>query len=307
MWYQYITIHKSLIGVLIGIVFGIIARLSMLRSDYRQYPTYPHGKIIHIALGIIASALGAIAVPALYEKNYTAITFLTLAAQQFRDVRSMERETLSKIDSMELVSRGSTYIEGTAMLFEGRNYLVIMSALLTSLFSIMLNAFAGVAMGLISLVFVYWLRSGKNVGHIAEVESAAIRMEGPDLYVGDIYLMNIGLASNQEIIRDRGIGLILKPINANAKVTLSNLGQRQALLYDLSTILGIYRDDGEPALIPITKLDMRDGRVGVFLIPQEHDAVKALEIARKVPVLEGAVRMPSKSVVNQKEDAADNG
>ena len=27
------------------------ARLLMLRTDYRQYPTYPHGRIIHISLG----------------------------------------------------------------------------------------------------------------------------------------------------------------------------------------------------------------------------------------------------------------
>lgn len=68
--------------------FGILSRLNMLRTDYRQYPTYPHGKIIHVSLGVIAAGLGAVAVPALLEKNYTAVTFLSLAAQQFRDVRT---------------------------------------------------------------------------------------------------------------------------------------------------------------------------------------------------------------------------
>ena len=57
-------------------------------------------------LGVIAAALGAVAVPAMYKKDFTAITFLTLAAQQFRDVRKMERDTLTQIDSMELVSSG---------------------------------------------------------------------------------------------------------------------------------------------------------------------------------------------------------
>src|SRR5690349_2197010 len=127
----YLVEHKMLLGVLLGIVFGIVSRLLMLTTDYRQYPTYPHGRIIHISLGVIAAALGAVAVPALYNKDYTAITFLSLAAQQFRDVRKMERDTLTKIDELELVSRGSTYIEGIAMVFEGRNYLVIMTALVT--------------------------------------------------------------------------------------------------------------------------------------------------------------------------------
>src|SRR5262245_33410102 len=109
--------HHVLFGILLGVLFGITSRMIMLRTDYRQYPTYPHGRSSHISLGVIAAALGAVAVPALDKKDFTAITFLSLAAQQFRDVRKMERETLSKIDSMELVPRGSTYIEGIAMVF----------------------------------------------------------------------------------------------------------------------------------------------------------------------------------------------
>ncbi|AJY78011.1 YIEGIA family protein [Paenibacillus beijingensis] len=287
-------------------IFGVSARLLLLRSDYRQYPTHPHGRIIHISLGVIASALGAVAVPALYQKNYTAITFLTLAAQQFRDVRNMERETLTKIDGMELVSRGPTYIEGIAMVFEGRNYLVIMTALLSCLFSTAFNLFFGALIGVISLGIVYKLRSGKPLSHIASIESASVRFDGPDLYVGDMVINNIGLSSNRSIIEQRGIGLIIKPFNANSKATLSNMGQRQAILYDLSTILGVYRDDGEPALMPQAKLDMNDGRLIVLILPQEKDTSKAIEVASRVPVLEAAVRMPTKADVNRKE-GAENG
>src|SRR5690625_4933796 len=99
-------------GIMIGVLFGIIARVITLRTDYRQYPTYPHGKIIHMSLGVIAAGLGALIIPALVNKEYTAVTFLSLAAQQFRDVRKMERETLTKIDDLELVPRGTAYIEG---------------------------------------------------------------------------------------------------------------------------------------------------------------------------------------------------
>ena len=73
----------------------------MLKTDYRQYPTYLHGKVIHIALGLIAASIGAIIIPSiLKDRNYTAITFLTLAATQFRDVRNMERETLTQMDRL---------------------------------------------------------------------------------------------------------------------------------------------------------------------------------------------------------------
>ncbi|MDQ0058211.1 YIEGIA family protein [Paenibacillus harenae] len=297
---HYLDQNKHLIGVLLGIAFGICSRLLMLRTDYRQYPTYPHGRIIHISLGVIAAALGAVAVPALYNKDYTAITFLSLAAQQFRDVRKMERETLTKIDDMELVSRGSTYIEGIAMVFEGRNYLVIMSALLTSLFAVLFNVWIGIGAGLVTLLLVRWLKSGKSLSHIVEVASAPIRIDGPDLLVDDIYIMNVGLKSNQQIIAERGMGFILKPMNANSKVTLSNLGQRQAILYDLATIMGVYRDDGEPALVPMAKLDLKDGRLGVFILPQECDKDKGREVILRVPILESAVRMPTESSVNKK-------
>jgi len=297
---HFLVENKYLVGVLLGIAFGLISRLLMLRTDYRQYPTYPHGRIIHISLGVIAAALGAVAVPALFNKDYTAITFLTLAAQQFRDVRKMERETLTKIDSMELVGRGSTYIEGIAMVFEGRNYLVIMTALLTSLFGILVNIWVGMIAGVISLLVVEKLKSGKAVSHIAEVHAAKVRVDGPDLFVDNVYIMNVGLKSNQEIIAARGMGFILTPFNSNGKVTLSNLGQRQAILYDLATILGVYRDDGEPALIPMAKLDMKDGRLAVFILPQEMDADKGKAVIMRVPILESAVRMPTEASVNKK-------
>jgi hypothetical protein len=286
--------HETL-GVVIGICFGIISRLLMLRTDYRQYPTYPHGKIIHISLGVIAAALGAVAVPAMLSKNYTAVTFLSLAAQQFREVRSMERQSLTEADKMELVPRGTSYIEGIAMVFEGRNYLVIFSSLVASLCSIIFSWYWGIVAGILALVITKVFQSGKNLGQIADVRIGKIRVEGPDLYVDSIYIMNVGLEENQKLISQHGFGLIVVPKTINAKVTIANLGQRQTILHDLSIILGVYRDSGEPALIPMAKLDLNSGELGIFILPREKDAKKAVEILKNVPVLENAVRMPSES------------
>lgn len=294
----FLAANQLTVGIVLGVLFGLLARLLLLRTDYRQYPTYPHGQIIHISLGVIAAALGAVAVPALLDKDYTAITFLTLAAQQFRDVRKMERETLTKLDEMELVSRGATYIEGIAMVFEGRNYLVILTAFLTSLFAILTSWYWGALAGAITLIIVHKLRSGKTIDRIATVRVADIRLEGPDLYVDNIYMMNVGLTADQELIRRRGMGVIFDPRDANSKATLANLGQRQAIIYDMSTILGVFRDEGEPALVPLAKLDMEDGRLAVFLLPQDNNAEKAVAVARGVPVLESAVRMPTEASVN---------
>ena len=120
--------------VIFGVAIGTLSRIYMLKTDYRQYPTYLHGKIIHIALGFIAAGLGTLAIPSLMEEDFTAITFLTVAASQFREVRNMERNTLTELDGYELVPRGKTYIEGIAIVFESRNYLVIFTSLVTTLF-----------------------------------------------------------------------------------------------------------------------------------------------------------------------------
>ncbi|MFC5448067.1 YIEGIA family protein [Paenibacillus aestuarii] len=293
--------HRYTVGVVVGVVFGILSRLNMLRTDYRQYPTYPHGKIIHISLGVIAAGLGAVAVPALLEKNYTAVTFLSLAAQQFRDVRNMERQSLTKVDELELVPRGSAYIEGIAMVFEGRNYLVIFSAFVASLFSICFAWYWGIVAGILSIFLANLFKTGKNLEAIAHIEHVPVRLEGPDLFVGSVYIMNIGLEDTQQIIQKQALGYIIKPKNRNSRVTLANLGQRQAILHDISTLFGVYRDSGEPSLMPMAKLNMNTGELGLLLLPQERDADKVKTALHRIPVLESAVRMPSEAGVNQQK------
>lgn len=281
--------------IVLGLLFGIVGRFVMLKTDYRQYPTYPHGGIIHIALGIIAAGLGSIAVPALFEEEYAAITFLALAAQQFRDVRNMERNTLNELDSMEMVSRGKTYIEGIAMAFEGRNYLVIFTSFVTSLTVLLVNWWAGVIVGCVAIFICIYYKSGKQIARIADIKPAQVRFEGPNLFVDDIHIMNVGVKASQELIKKRGIGFMVTPKNLDSAVTLSNLGQRQAMLHDLSVGLGIYRDAGNPSLVPLTRRNINDGRVAVFFLPQIHNVEQGIRVLSRVPVLENAVRIPSES------------
>ncbi len=278
--------------ILFGVVVGTATRIYMLRTDYRQYPTYLHGKIIHVALGFIAAGLGTVAIPSILEEEFTAITFLTLAASQFRDVRNMERNTLNELDNYELVPRGKTYIEGIAIAFESRNYLVIFTSFLCTLGYLLFNIWGGLIAAVIAILISTKLMSGGRLGDIVEVEYFEPRFDGAGLYVDNIYIMNIGLPERQKEVLRYGMGFILKPKNFDARATIANLGQRQAILHDVSNALGVYRDSGTPALVPLAKRDLDDGRVGVFILPQENDIEKAMEIIEKVPTLENAIRMP---------------
>jgi uncharacterized protein len=286
--------------ILFGVIVGTLGRIYMLRTDYRQYPTYLHGKIIHIALGFIAAGLGTVAIPSIMEEEFTAITFLTLAASQFREVRNMERNTLSMLDSYELVPRGSTYIEGIAVAFESRNYLVIFTSFVSTFSYIVFNIYIAIIIALIALLISRKLMAGGKLKDIVDVEYVEPRFDGAGLYVDNIYIMNIGLPKRQEEVLKYGMGFILKPKNFNARSTIANLGQRQAILHDVSTALGVYRDSGTPALVPLAKRDLDDGRVGVFVLPQEKNIEMAIKIIGNVPTLENAIRMPTERNAKEK-------
>jgi uncharacterized membrane protein YbaN (DUF454 family) len=291
--------NEYTLPILFGIAAGTLARLFMLRTDYRQYPTYLHGKIIHIALGFIAAGLGTVAGPAIMEEEFTAITFLTLAASQFREVRNMERNTLTELDSYELVSRGKTYIEGIAIAFESRNYLVIFTSLVSTLAYLIFNVWAGIIAAIVAMFISKLLMAGGKLKSIVEIEYCEPRFEGAGLYIDNIYIMNIGLPARQKEVLRYGMGFILKPKNINARSTIANLGQRQAVLHDVSTALGVYRDSGTPALVPLAKRDLDDGRVAVFVLPQERDVNWAIRVIGDVPTLENAIRMPSEKKSSQ--------
>lgn len=286
--------------IIYGVTVGTIARAIMLRTDYRQYPTYLHGKVIHLALGFIAAGLGSVAIPAIMEKEFTAVTFLTIAASQFREVRNMERNTLAELDSYELVPRGNTYIEGIAIAFESRNYLVIFTAFLTTFAYILTNWVGALIVTAICFFINKKLMSGSTLKEIVSISLSEIHFDGAGLYVDNIYIMNIGLPERQEEIKKFGMGFILTPKNFDVRSTIANLGQRQAILHDVSVSLGVFRDSGTPALVPLIKRDLDDGRIGVFILPQNQDPKKAAQIIGAVPVLENAIRMPSESKVSKK-------
>ncbi|KNF09949.1 hypothetical protein CLPU_1c01140 [Gottschalkia purinilytica] len=275
--------------ILSGTTVGFVGRWLMLKSDIRQYPTYPNGYLIHLTTGFIASAIGAVAYPALLSKNYVAVTFLAIAIQQFRDIRKMEKESLTSMEKENYFPRGESYIDGIAKTFEARNYIVMISSLITTISIFLLREYIknkfiiiGVS-SVIGLTIIKLLRDytkGHTIRDIADIEEATIEFRDKDnLYVGDIYVMNIGLSETRERIIENGIGIILKPKGENEKVILNHRGQRTAIIHECTRILGLER-------YVSTRKNFDNGEVALLIVPIIKDIELLKEIVRNVPILE---------------------
>lgn len=283
-----------------GIAVGFADRWMMLRSDYRHYPTYPHGQLTHLALGFIAASLGAVAVPAIAKPDYVAVTFLVLAAQQFRDVRNMERESLNRLEETKLIRRGSDYIEGIARVFEARNYLVIFAALISSAAVFWLGWQYGLLFGAVAIILSLCLMSGSYVGDIAEIFAGEVHFQDSLLMVNDIVIMNVGLPATRQKILEEGMAVIIKPKDDDARLTLDAPGQRMAIVHDVVSILGSKVDINETELMPMARKHADKGYLGFFLVANEPDLDYLMEIIRKVPVLESARGTALKSYFGRK-------
>ncbi len=286
--------------LLVSLLVGTLARAFMLRIDYRQYPSFPHSYIIHLTLGMIAATLGALVIPALAEKEYIAVTFLTIGAQQFRDVRSMERESLGRVESTELIPRGSAYIEGIAKLFEARNYLALITAFITSLIYYYLTWYWAALGGSIAGYLLHFMMKGPHIADIARVEIVPLTLKGKNIGVDDVIIMNVGEEEAFEKWKEEGIGIKIIPRDEDARATLINLGQRQAIVHDLSILMGVKLDKGMQQFTPLARLDIDYGTLNIIIIPQEPDKEFIKKAIEKIPVLESSQRKPLKSKMGRK-------
>lgn len=282
----------ELLAIFCGVTLGSLARYLMLRRDFRQYPSYPHAVVNHLALGFVAATMGAVAVPAVIAKEYTAVTFLALAATQFREVRRMEREMLQSLEQSELVARGRDYIEGISRTFEARNYLVILISFITSGVMFIWGFAAGLAAGLASLAAAKALMRGKLVRDIARVRPAEFSFKGPNIFVEDIHIMNLGLPEVREIYTRRAKAVILEPHDDTAREILANVGQRQAIAHDAAALLGVHREVDTAEFTPLLRRDPDTGRVGMLIVPIEPDVKCLVAAVENVPVLESAAVNP---------------
>lgn len=296
--------------LLLGTFLGALARLSALRVDYRQYPSYPQGYVIHMSLGVLGAFLGTAGPLALAHGDFTAASFLALAASQFREIRDTERRTLQALEATELVPRGTGYIEGIARVFEARNYLAMAVGLAFSLGYLAGLTLAhtsplplggagsglllGLATGSVAWAGLERYTRGPRLGDLADVVPASIEFDGPMLTVAGVAIMNVGWGPSRERYLQEGLAAEIRPRTAAAKATLANLGQRQAIVHDVLALVGSQHDVDEPEFTPLVRR-RADGALVLAILPAERDMEAFLAAIRQVPVLEGSVRKPLQS------------
>ncbi len=290
--------------MIIGFIAGFVSRVISIRSGRSHYPGYPSGYISQIALAIIAAIIGSSIIVALVGKQFTAATFLTLAATQFRDVRATERTTLEKEENLILVSRGAGYIEGIAITYEARNYLAMLVALVTSIGVQYLGVIIGSIIGIAAIIVGEIYMSGPHMGDMVDVEPAQIHFEkGSLLYVGDVMMMEVGLPHSRERYEKEGIGVLITPKGPRGQAALWNVSQRQAISHEVASAVGAQKDVGYPEQTPLCRMDMPkgSGRAALSILPVEHDVQAAIRAVKMTPVLESgkwsAIRSP---ILNRK-------
>ncbi|MCY0886180.1 MAG: YIEGIA domain-containing protein, partial [Firmicutes bacterium] len=275
--------------MIVGVTAGMLSRLLALRTGRSHYPSYPSGYISQVALGLIAAMVGSVIIVALLADKFTAATFLTLAATQFRDVRNTERKTLEQEESLILVQRGAAYIEGIALTFEARNFLAMLVAFVTSVFTAWLGLAGGVVVGGIAVVVGEVLMSGPRVGQFIDVRPARIWFDKRSLLdAGRVMMMEVGLPHSRQRWSEMGLAVELVPKNARGEAILWSVSQRQAIAHEAAAAVGTQKDVGYPEQTPLCRMEMPNatGIAGLSILPIERNMDKLIRAIRRTPVLE---------------------
>lgn len=285
----------TLIRVLLGVFMGTCARLVTLRIDSRQVPSYPTGFFINLVTGFFAASLGSVAIPSLLSNDFAAVTFLMLAVQHFRDIRKQIQESLEKLDPVGFSERGSAYIDGISKTFESRNYICLITSLITvsvlyvvETRSIPINAAIAVATGSFAIWGMIQFSKGKCIGDICTVKFGNIDVQGADLYIDGIWVTSaLGLAKKQKLFTEEGVALVATPKSNKQRLTLENQGQRTAILSDVTRSFGTKE-------LAFTKRSFADGRIVIAFVPIINDKEKIMAEFCKTPVLESVRKVSRK-------------
>ena len=283
---------------IVAMLVGIICRGLVLRVTDKQYPSRPQDYLEQIIISGLSASLGAIALPALMDKEFSALTFFAVAIQQFQGLAKQERITIENIDKGELVPKGSAYVEEISSTYESRSYISLFSALAASVTFIILSkrynpgfiictVAAILAGAIIGFLFRRYLRRD-SIGDIADVVPAKITFDGPNLMVNNVYISNIGLEDTRKRYLKEGLAVEIIPRDLGKFGVVNDIGQRNAILHNIYIHLGINKDVDEKDILAISGTDLENQTVVLPYIPILKDMDEVIRVIKSTPVIESA-------------------
>ena len=279
-----------------AMIIGILSRFFVLRVKDKQYPTRPQDYLEQIIMAGLAASLGAIALPALIDKEFSALTFLAVGIQQFQGLSNQEKITLENIDYDDMVEKGKPYIDNISTAYEVRSYVSLFASLVASIIYIyvarkyappmivcvILAAIGGFVVG---MLFVRILRRD-SIKDIADIYPAQISFDGPVLLVNGIDMDNIGLKDTRKRYLEKAIAIEIIPKDLNGFGTLCDIGQQQAIMHNIYIQLGVDNDVDEKDIFPMAKIDLEKKSLLIIMMPLYKDEVLFMQAAESTPILD---------------------
>lgn len=241
--------------------------------------------IVHMFLGFVASLLGALVIPAIFKPDFTAGVFVSIGTAQFHTIRGLERESWRDLDKGEPVPRGAAYIDGMAVSFEARIFLVMAVSAITTVISYFLSWPVGLICGVLIGIAMRMWKQGKTVSDIGRVSLGQIEIRGTDVSVDGLQV-DITLPTS-DLFTNEMLALVVEPNNLAGVLTLAHLGQQQAILHNLAVAVGVQT---HASTAPVVTYYPKQKKLIAVILPIAHDEQLALSAVAGAPVLEGVIR-----------------
>lgn len=281
-----------------AMIIGTSCRFFVLRVQDKQYPSRPKDYIEQIIVAALAASLGAVALPALIDKEFSALTFLAVGIEQFQGLSLQEQITLKNIDNDDIIDKGYPYIDEIASTYEVRSYVSLFSSLIASLIYIytaknynpgvlLCIVFSTIGGIIVALIFRRLLRR-KSVNDIADVYLAKISFDGPLLKVNDVVITNIGLKESRQKYLEKGLAIEIVPKDMESFGTLNDVGQQKSIIHNIYIHLGMDKDVDERDLLAFSETDLKKKSILIVMIPLLKDEIIFMQVAESTPILDTA-------------------
>lgn len=278
-----------------AMVIGTLCRFFVLRVKDKQYPSRPQDYVEQIIVAALAASLGSVALPALIDKEFSALTFLAVGIQQFQSLSQQEQITLENIENDDLIDKGQPYIDEIASTYEARSYVSLFSALVASLIyifisriyddSVLICTITSTIGGIIvALIFRKILRR-QSVNDLADVYLGKITFDGPLLKVNDVIMGNIGLKDSRKKYLEKGVAIEIVPKDMDSFGTINDIGQQKAIIHNIYIQLGMDKDIDERDLLAIAKTNLKKKSVVMVMIPLLKDEITFIKAAGSTPII----------------------